>query len=276
MQKEYNTNSTFIKSLDYIKCQMILSFKSLREYKANFFLGIFSTIMFTLIGFVFVFAIETAFRDILDWSFKEYFFFIIIHGFTVLWSAMFWFDLNLDKHILSGSINAYLTKPINPFIQYLFSVSHIFLAAGELIYTPMLIYFLIFVYIDYTFVILLKLALFVFLNIIFYISVYRMLESIAFFFKNSKVFFKFYNSYSNTFDRYPAIIFNQSKFLYFFVFLSVNAYSGTFATEILFNNISSQFYWLLIKILFSLSMICIFILILNWKIGLKKYEGFGG
>lgn len=261
------------KNLDYIKENYLIQLKSLNEYKTNIYFSILISTIFSLVSYFALIVISKNFSDILPWGNNEILFFTFFGGFIALFFGAFWFSGNLRYYILSGSLNAFLTKPVNVFIQYFFTSSVFFVLLTSLIHLVFLMYVIFFifdiVYLDrlfYCFIL-------GFLSGIFAIFIYQFFDSLAFFIKESNFLFHIYVQPQYVFDRFPAVMFkNWIKILSFFY---AGAYIQSYSTAYYFGYISfsevlNMYFYLIVLIIVFLILVY-----LVWKIGLKRYEAFG-
>jgi hypothetical protein len=107
---------------------------------------------------------------------------------------------------------------------------------------------------------------------VFFVLLFRLLDSISFFIKD-RSYFEAYLRLHEVYDRFPAIMFiGTLKNLGFF---TANTYYAVYSTQYVFGHISFNYLLELSLYLIILIAICSIIIFLLWHYGLKKYEAFG-
>ena len=102
----------------YLKC----FFKSRTEYRASFFMGVFSNFYCYLITFVSFYVIIDNFGTIDGWGFYDMCMLYGINIFTYAIAAMmFWNVFGIEKELLSGNLDTLLIRPMGVIKQLMCS-----------------------------------------------------------------------------------------------------------------------------------------------------------
>lgn len=262
------------RNMEYIKEMLIIKFKTLIEYKTNLVMAFINNLFRIFTQSIFLFVIAINFNDFINWSFKEYLFFIIISNLIYRYFGLLFFTTILKRYLISGNLNISLIRPINSFLQYLLRFIPIQAIFPATIYLIALIIYLVY-YFEYSIIInFFMLIPFLFIGGIFSILIIRYLESFAFFIKESSFLLKSYNSTSTIFQIHPAKIFDGSK-IKFISLMIPNVYFGFYATQFLFGHITNIYLMVLFLSLIIFNILFGFGIFINWHYGLKKYEAFG-
>lgn len=264
MFKNLNKNINFIKEILSIK------FKALNEYKINFHSA--NIVTFFYYGFFIIsfLVLKKNFSEIFYWDLSEFVFFITF-------SQMFYllhigFFRKLPRILINGDFNEYLIRPINPVINYSFSTASV---------DPIMTFFLYIIIFIIGFIWLIPFyfnkfiisLIFGFLIGFLTSSCYFFIDSIAFYLKEIRYIKYVYDRTNNYFNSNPIIFFQNNKIFPIFIFLG-NSFYGCFTTLYYFNDISFIDYFLLIFCGFILTLFFFYLGNLNWKYGIKKYEGY--
>lgn len=252
------------------KLQFLLALKQLKEYKADFYMGLLTYTVTTLSYFVFYIVFQELSAEILNWTYYDFMLFFFIGMLTSLALRFFWVRplVNIVKH---GNLNTVLSKPVKPYF-------FIIIADLRGSFIPFTFIFLLIVismsffessYSNHFLASLILIIGFIvqilFLNIIF---------SLAFFTKGlvNYLFKLYYQNLNTLIEAYTPKFFESSKFVHI-IYLFPVSFIDYFFIEILKGNTETMFFYLPYFLLFGL--ICLIILIIQWKVGLKKYEAFG-
>jgi len=256
-----------------MKESFFMRMKVLREYKSNLYSGLLASTGFSLVLLLFFSTFSNQFSIILNWTYKDYLFAIIISQFTALLFGSLAYGLSLSRELLDGNLNVYLTKPISVFLQQLNNTFLEEVIIISPIYFFLLIIYLIFIYPEFSFVRLFISMIFICFAGILFITTMRMFDSFAFFIKHFDLGHLYMQSFYETFDIYPAIMFKNTLKLISFFF--ANAYYGARVTEYFMGRTDFDTLLMYLAFILVLIIVCIVVIFMNWKIGLKKYEAFG-
>ncbi len=264
------TRGIFKKYFEIFLTNFKISIKSLLEYKPTFY----ALILGEISDLFFVLATATIsiqnFSLLIDWSYIDFLLLYLIGTFLNNVAGVTFFGRSLAEYIVTGKLNILLTKPVNPFFNYIFSHSFNTVIIN-LIYIPFIIYFMFKT--NITFLSLIIFFLLIFLFFIQYLIFYHFIDSFGFKFKKSinnirsKLVFTDIN-----FKYLPAPLFSNfflHKIFIFFPLFSIGYFLIPLFDNNYLNIINS------IHIFFLINLVLLIILIFNWKIGLKKYEAFG-
>ena len=118
-----------------------------------------------------------------------------------------------------------------------------------------------------------KVIIFAFFSGILFFTFYNFLDSFGFFMKKNEKLIWGIVPIQRALDNFPAVIF-KDRFYFFFIYMFPNVYYGAFLTHYIIGGLSEvQFYILFLQVL-TLNIIFILGIYLNWKNGLKEYEGY--
>lgn len=255
----------------YLKERIIIGIKTSKEYKANFWVGLISHLFFTLsLGIAIYIVINVV--GLIDLTLLELIF-LMLHAQTMaMFFGLFRWGNKLQKVLLAGDLNSYLTKPRNTFIKYFFDhIPYFAIPYPAIDFLLLLLFSLYFGILDVS-----KYLIIVLLSIpggIFFISIFRLFDSFAFFMKENKFLVRSYYVIERGYEQFPVIIFKEK--LYTLGFFVGHSLYGIFPVLYYFDKISLNtilevyFYVIPVTLLLLVGMI------VSWKIGLKKYEAFG-
>ncbi|MCH8519811.1 MAG: hypothetical protein LAT82_03580 [Nanoarchaeota archaeon] len=258
------------KEIEYFKVRLGLLWLENKEYKINLLMGFISNIslfitviaLYMVVGNLFLF--EYGFR-IVD--------FILLFS-LLLFSSILWrlfANSRLSEMLKRGDFNKILTLPVSAFVfQAPFSMFGVGLINILTNFVILIILLVIFYYPMFYIVGF----LIIFLGNIFQFTLMNCIFSFSFFMKeNSFLYRLYYNSVTGSVEQFTPIAFSNSPVYMFMALLPASIY-GFWAVE----GFKGNFEMLNIIIVTSLVGICIFSIItyINWKIGIKRYEGFGG
>lgn len=267
------TPSGWKRNLNYVLTQFSILLKKNTEYKANLYMALINNFGLLTSEIIFLSVLYSNFSEIINWQYHEFVFYIIIMNFMTRISGTFWFAMRLRNQLIKGTLNTYLTKPINIFTQYIFNTLAIQASLVSLIYAIALIVYLIYYYQIIDIARLTLLIPFLTLAGFFTVIILRYFDSIAFFIKQNQFITQIYTSMNQLVKNYPIIIFDN--FINKIGYILGMAYFGAYSTQFLFGHMDYTEFFNLNLILIILTIILSTLLYTNWKIGLKKYEAFG-
>ncbi len=261
--------------INYIFENVKIMLKRLIEYKSNFYSAFFEQIFYLSTFFIFVLVLNQNFDEIITWSSVLIFTFILIEDTLRTTAGIFaWKSDFLTEIILKGELNNLLVRPGELLFKYHFSD----LSPSSLTYVIVNVPILIILIMSFQMNLLnciFLLILFLFCILI-YFSLYNLIYSIAFFYKNfEKNLTNLLYRTNSLFVLYPAPFFNKFKLVNLF-FLFPAYIIGKLIIPLLNDiNIDYFFYLDLFLIFFLIILILNILIYFNWKIGLKKYEAYG-
>lgn len=246
--------------------------KSLMEYKADFFIGLFGFFLVQGAGVIFLSLIFSSIPSLKGWSFYEILF---IYGFAQIPRGIdHVFTDNLWifgwKHIIEGDFDRYLLRPLNPLFQL---ISEKFQpdGFGEIIVgICLLIISSINLNLKFT---ILDPIVFIFAVIgstIIYTAIKLITSCSAFWFKNSTAFISMVYSVSE-FAKYPVEIYPKTLkgiVTYIIPFAFTGFYPAAY-----FLRKESLFMGVILTCIIAIIFISIGYKL--WLIGLKRYESVG-
>ena len=106
-----------------------------------------------------------------------------------------------------------------------------------------------------------------------YVLVFRFCDSMAFFIKNNKFLIKNYYVIERAYNQFPLIIFDG--FLNKLGLVVGHSVYGIIPVLYYFDKIDLDIIIVMYKVIFSTITLLLIGIIINWKIGLKKYEAYG-
>lgn len=114
-------HKTILRYLELYRHFLVQRFKILMEYRANFFIGTFSTVLVQGAGVLAVWVVMSQIPDLNGWTFNEV---LLIYGLVTLAKSinhMFADNLWIMgwAYIRSGSFDRFLVRPINPLFHLL-------------------------------------------------------------------------------------------------------------------------------------------------------------
>jgi ABC-type uncharacterized transport system permease subunit len=272
MERKYNLGS-FNHYLDFFKKNFEIMWKLTVEYKTNFYMNLFEVFILSSIAFFSYFLIGGVFENFISWTLGDYVFFSFLIYICFIFGGFFSWGKRLDWQLLKGDFNIFLTKPLNPFIFYIF----LNLSGWALIsFFGRIFFIFLTIYLFDIKLYNLGLAFLVFMLIsINFLLVFQFLEALSFFGKKLSEIFggMFYWDIFNINMNYPEIFFRESKLKYVLIFFS-SFFVGSLLLPIL-RNYEIWNFWFQIYFLVIFNLILIILLFIMWKFGLKRYEAFG-
>lgn len=266
----------FRRNLDYIRVNFFIVFKKMLEYKSNFFFFAIEHIIYIASLSISFNIFFSQFFEIISWQLEDYIlFFVLMDWISAIGGIFFWRWPFLNQLITKGDFNIFLVRPINVFWGYFFSN----LNSGLLVYTiinPIIHLFILIYFFDIQ-------IYNIFLGILIWVAVFvcqvlvsECVHSFEFLKKGSSIsIYRLTDTINYGYaNQYPFQLFNGVKYKGFFLIFTPMFFIGSLLIPILRGypiwNIELQ-----LTILFALFVICLGVLVFNWKYGLKRYEAFG-
>ena len=259
-----------IKEVEYFKVRLKLLWLENKEYKINLLMGFISniTLFITILSLYYIvgnlFLFEYGFRMI---DFITLFVLLLFS--SILWRLFA--NSRLSEMLKRGDFNKILTLPISafvfqaPFTMFGVGLVNILVNFSILIMLLLVFYSPLYYIAGFTILVLGNLMQFTFMNFIF---------SFSFFMKENRFLYTlYYHSTTGSVEQFTPIAFTNSPLYMFMALLPASIY-GFWAVEVFKGN----FEMLSIILITSLVGIIIFSMFthINWKIGIRRYEGFGG
>ncbi len=255
--------------LDFFKVNLFIMFQTMKEYKANLYSVFLIQIVFISISYFTSFIIASNFGQVIGWNFLDFLVYQVLIRIIYQFSGIFLWGKSISHSIINAQFNNHLVMPLNIKLKYYFNN----LSSSGYIYIlfslcELLILLIFFYQREINYLILLTTLLFL---IVYHFLIHQSLETMGFHYKKlDHQLLRLYYPLTNILSSYPInyfqffsfrnlLIFIPHSILVFFIFPSSITIS-------LFT-----FYVILIVVSFLL----VLILIINWKIGLKKYEAYG-
>lgn len=260
------------KNLNFAKENLYIMFKTIQEYKLNFYIALFEQFFFFSVHFIFFYIVLDNFSDVITWTLLDFILFGLIADSVNVIQGFFHWGKRLQYDIVYGHLNILLVKPINVFFAHYFSK---FSIAG---FTFLIVNVFVFIFLEIFFNFYLTnilLSLFFLILIIF-------LNILLYFFIRSFNFFSFgfadflivsVEESVRIGETYPHKFFENSFFGKFLLFSPI-----VFVGSLIVPLIRGYDIWnfdLQIIVLFSLIVVFSLGTLINWYYGLKKYEAFG-
>jgi ABC-2 type transport system permease protein len=245
------------------------------EYRGAFLLGVWGQISAYAAEYLVVWLFLQKFQTLNGWTWTEVVFMYSLNLLTYAIGASFMFSLTrLDRMVMTGDFDTYLTKPINPLFYYTanqFSVGYV---AHILISMGMLLWSIQHVNIGWSLQSVLLLILFLISGTLLQAAAFLIVGSIVFLITNTQFLFSFFFSIRQ-FISYPLSLYEkiiQVVFTIIFPLAFVNYYPAT----ILLSKHDHMFTsWIGLLTPF-VSIIFCGIAYTLWRYGLNKYESAGG
>lgn len=246
--------------------------KVILEYRIDFIVGAFSTILEQVVGVLFIWILFKNIDNINGWSYYEIIF--VYSMLTVSMSIEHMFFENLwmlgEGYIRNGKFDGILIRPINPLFHIICDKIQQDGFGRFLIGIYLLINSIIKLNIDMSFTNIIMLLIFIICGSFIFVGISIALSTTAFYFVNNVAImwgvFQF-----NEFASYPIDIFN--KYIKFFItwivpYAFTSYYPANYFLDKGYKHIS--------YIAPIISILIVFISIKIWNIGLKKYNSAGG
>jgi len=240
------------------------------EYKVNVYSIILEGTIWFSVAFFLLSIFSDILTDIVDWQIYDYFVFFMLADFIGVFGR-FVAEKRLVYNLLTGKINFYLNKPMKPFFLYYFSDFNTGIFSGLLMSFIINLVLHIFYWGEYNFTFLFFFL--IFLLILMEIFFIMFMDSFSFYAKSlnlNKVLepLKYGLLLRLPYDFLKNFRFSNLFFLFSFYFV------GALLIPILKNQEAS---YIILYILLICSFIILFLTgtIINWKLGLRRYEAFG-
>ncbi|MCA9459381.1 MAG: ABC-2 family transporter protein [Nanoarchaeota archaeon] len=244
-----------------------LSFKTGKEYKANFWSMIIFDITILLSYMILFSMINQLSSDYLDWEYKDFLILFFLN--LLMWKFLWLHNLrNFGVRLLRGELNISRTKPINTY----FMTTSNYINSQNIISGLFLFLIILFsmFYFNYSNQFLtLILILFSFL---YFVVFFNFFNSIYFFMKSGHFFTELFFRANSVVKIFSPKVFDKLSIFWIFYLLPTTI-NGFFVIEML-NGRIGDFLFFLPFILISF-VIFIFGIYLMWHYGLKNYEGYG-
>jgi len=96
-----------------------ISFRGRMQFRADFFIGLFSVVVLNLFSLATIGVVLSRFQSLAGWSIWEvvflYSLWVLGHS---LFSLLFWHMDELEFYITQGTFDMFLIRPISPFLQF--------------------------------------------------------------------------------------------------------------------------------------------------------------
>lgn len=260
------------KELKYIHENFKIMLKSLVEYKSNFYSSIIEQVFYYFAIGILLFVLYDNFASLVGWNLEQFIFYMVLYDFVLVFVNLFFWGKDLVFDIPSGNLSQYINKPINPLIAYIFSrlsaETILQVVISSLFIISLLIYFNLSFY-------TLLLSVLILINISLLFFLFRIaITSFAFYGVGfTKYLYRIENNFFFIMQQYPTPFFMRtklSKILMFYPFFFIGSLLIPLLLETPLQNFFIQLSSIIILMILFLS-----IGIINWKLGLKKYEAFG-
>lgn len=255
--------------LELFRTQVFIMFQTMKEYKANLYSVFLIQIIFVSISYFTSFIIASNFGEIIGWSFIDFLVYQAIIKIIYQFSGIFLWGKSISYSIIYAQFNNHLVMPLNIKLKYYFNNLS---SSGYIYILFSLIELLILLIFFYQRELNYSLLLFtVIILMIYHFFIHQSLETMGFHYKKlDTALLKLYYPITNILSSYPINYFQFFKFKNILIFIphSILVFI-IFPSSITIS--LTLFYVIFIIIILSL----ITIVILNWKLGLKKYEAYG-
>lgn len=260
------------KNIDFIVTSLKIKFTILTEYRSNLYSGILGNTIFMSVLFFTYNILQNNFQEVFYWTFEEYLLFaIFLEIFLFIFSP--WFR-HLSQTLLKGDLNKYLTRPLNPFLQYSFDDLSVLAILYSNLYVFLGIIYFIFIVPEFYFIKFIFILLMATFGGIFLTSMDCLINNLAFFMKKNDFIKDIKISSENLFSQYPASFFKTNKLRIFSLFIPL-VYYASFVTDFYFGYINFDSFLQYFGVLLLLIGISSYLAYLLWKNGMKRYEAFG-
>jgi ABC-type uncharacterized transport system permease subunit len=258
-------NST--RYFNYFITKINLGLKEGKEYKVNIV-----SILFSDFGYMFVtYLFLTLFSDLSsyfqNWSnFDKFTYIILIYaGMRFMRFFMLW---RFSRSLKNGDLNSYLVRPLHP---YFFASTTAINGAVVFTTIPVLILFFFIIGISSYENKLLSFLLHLF-GTLYFVLILNVIQSLNFFMRDTFFYDFFFNQITPVTERFTPKAFEGNNFMESFIYLLPTSFYGYMVLELL----NGDFIFLnYVYLGLSSFMLFLFLLILMWKLGLKRYEAFG-
>ncbi|MDD3263316.1 MAG: hypothetical protein PHT94_00290 [Candidatus Nanoarchaeia archaeon] len=256
------------KYLNFFWENLKISFKSLVEYKASFFAGLFTEISFLISKLIIIIIIQNI-GFLPDWEIKDFLLYIVLITYFDTLSGLFLWKDDLKTILLEGEFSSYYLRPINAFINYSLRLNKYSLGFLSLDLT-LLIFLFIYYKINLLNIIIMSFfsLFFLFFIILFYLFIVS-LVLISFGFEK---IINLTRSIDITTYSYPPIIFKNTSLKYMYIF-TISFWVSFYSIEILKGNFSVLNPFVFLFLIFGI-ILFYFLNIIIWKHAIKKNEGY--
>lgn len=255
---------------NYFKANFKLMWINTIEYKTNLYTSLAILIIYSVIGLLSFILIGDIFDEYIDWEVADFVIFYVLQYFVGIIAGFFSWGKELHYTLTQGNLNQFLTKPLNPFIGYIFHT----LTGWQLISAIFRFFLLIAVFIYFKIVpqnILLVILIILLINILVFV-IHQFLESLEFIKYKLSSIGDSYWEFTEVFYTNPAPLFQRfpvKTLLYLWEFY----YTGLLLVPLIrgyeITNFGIHFYPLVgFIVLFGIGTL------INWHYGLKKYEAY--
>ena len=263
----------FKRNLDYFRENFIIMWKSMIEYKANFYNSLFIQLIFALIYFIYFSIISNEFGYLISWKFQDFLlFFLIYDTIFVLYGTFSWKWEDFKYTLTSGRLNNYIFRPFNPFFAYSFSKlsgAGFLMIIINLFIFPILFYFFEYEFsnIFFSFVVFCLICYGFFMLSSFF-------KSISFFsFGLSDSLQRLFYEFNEGVRTYPYSFFQNYSYSFLLFLFPMFFISSLLIPLLLGYEIWDINFQLLFLVLFNI--VFTLLNLIMWHYGLKKYEAFG-
>ncbi len=257
----------------YLKENIIITWKTLIEFKYNLAFSIIEHTIYILTHIFLFFLLINNFGDIIGWNMHDFFIFFIMTEITYIIAGLFIWKDTLNLYIVRGDLNTFLFRPQNPYIAFFYSslnnYAFLLLIIDSIYYTTAILLLNIELY-----NLLLSSLVFILITILYIVNI-EMIRSFDFLAKNivDTALWSPFIGVNELLKKFPYDFF-QTSFFKYVILIIPNVLVASLLLPLLrghdiFNPI------LQIIILLSLIFSYTIIIKLNWRYGLKRYEAFG-
>lgn len=260
------------RTFDYFKVNLYLMWRTLIEYKINFFSSIWSEFINVFVMFMFFKVITDNFSDVIPWTTGDFMLYYVIYAIIYTLAGHFFWKDNLFNLIKNGDLNLYINKPINQTYFYLFSKLSSNSFVMMILYCVFLLLTIIYFELVITNIFLgLSLCILVVILIIFFYHFLYSLDLISL--GLSSVLLTPVFGIRTSMELYPEPFFKQNFIKFILMGITPMFFVSSLILPI-FRNYDIWNFKLQIIILFSFILILIFGTFFNWHYGLKRYVAF--
>lgn len=259
--------------VEFLRVVFLNRIKELVEYKVNFYMGVFMSVCYSLLGLFFLRIVFNNFGDLLGWSFEMYVFYIIFMGLSsTFWGTCF-FSSDLRFRLRSGDFSNYLRFPVNFILQHICASSYLIFASQSVIYCVVLICFFVVTDLFFWLRFLAIVPMFVFSGL-FFVLIVRLFESLDFFLYHLRDgLYLVYSSFYFTIERFPVSL-GSSK-VHFLAHFCATFYYGFCVTQFYFGFISGFEFFVEFLIVVLLDFVVWILLVIMWRLGIRRQLAFG-
>lgn len=259
------------KHIFLLGCHARVGFHRAIEYKFELITNFLSYVADAIVLILFWNLVFSNVESIGSWNFPML---VLMTGFVelseALWQVCF-YSIAFSEDIVNGSIDKYLTRPINPLYAMIFG--HIeFFALMPLLLSLGLIFYVVANYLDVMLIKLLLALLITVIGVTIFIAIYCIIGTLAFWFGRTRKILSIYRSFMPA-KQFPLDILGR-LWRAFFVFVFPAMFTGAIPVLIMV-----AWDWRTILATFAIAMLILIfwicILALVWKKGVQRYESSG-